>query len=64
MIPKKIFLLHKFLPIILQHHLQLRKMNMDHLLNKPYVNEVFWEGKNYPLNTASLLIFDTLFLKV
>ena len=31
---------------------QFRKMNMDRLLNKPYVNEVNWQGKTYIENPA------------
>ena len=30
-------------------HIQLRKMNMDHILNKSYVNEVTLTGQNLPL---------------
>ena len=30
--------------------IQFRQMNMDHLLNNPYVNEVTLRGQNPPLN--------------
>ena len=32
-------------------------MNMNHLLNKPYVNEVTLKGQNLPLNAAIFLKF-------
>ena len=46
-------------PLLNKHHInkvtlildyiQLRKMNMDHILNKPYVNGVNLRGQNPPL---------------
>ena len=35
-------------------------MNMEPLLNKPYVNEVTLTGQNPPLNASGLLTFDTI----
>ena len=36
-------------------YLQLQKMNMDHLLNKPYVNEVTLTEQNLYQNPAGPL---------
>ena len=40
------FPLSSHLVIPFQRYIQLRKMNMDHLLNKPYVNEVTLTDQN------------------